>query len=180
MSFESPEHQGREQSPFLFFNADTSKQYSLPANVASFLRSLANAAGGWTLYVCEYIDRVVEMAKRQQGKESTVRYTIVGPLQEDGSTLEPSTPDDVIDISSLQEQIAQSYEGKLGWYNLREKRRNIVSTLGKDFLAELDQILGVDTAGLQAGDEKPFLGVNTDLANAMSIYADILFHKKRR
>lgn len=53
-----------------------------------------------------------------------------------------------------------------------ERRNMVLDSYGRDIVLRLESCLEVDSLGIEAGDSRPFLGVNKDLVLALSHYCD--------
>ncbi len=112
-----------------------------------------------------YITRLMHVACFQQDeyKGRTPGTHFVPQLKED---------EDPVEVSSSIESITRTYEGSKGMKNFIKARDDLINEVGEDLVLKIEKILGVDSGGIDGGDDRPLLGVDTEMVKALSHYRD--------
>ena len=158
--------QKREEEKLFSFK-DTYGEYQIPEGLKLLIDQNPDLA------IQVYITRLAHTASSQiddyKGREDKTHFTPV--IRKGQNSVETST---------FVENISRVFEGKEGIKNFIDARDDLIASGGRDFVLRLESFLGVDSRGVEAGDEKPLLGVNervlVSLAhyhNKMSFYDEI-------
>ena len=172
-----PESEHEGQLPFLF--KDKYGSYEMPMEVRQVCDDLTKKEH---FAISNYLTRLAHVASYQKeerdeklgfkkDKKST-SFELLGRVDEDHVTtpIDKLEIDDVIEANNVLGAIARSYQGKQGMANLVEARNNAIKAYGRDIVLKLELFLGVDSGGIDAGDEKPLLGVNKEMVIAVVHY----------
>lgn len=85
---------------------------------------------------------------------------------------DPAKHDDRIKktTKALIRRFDQCYEGKMGNKRVQESREDLAAQITRETLSLWEAWLGVDTRGVEAGDNRPYLGVNLDRVCSLLYY----------
>lgn len=91
----------------------------------------------------------------------------------------PESIDDIAEqsnrVSNFADQLEQHYgsaEGIRAWKD--DLRRKCIEKYGAEDFRTFEELIGVDSRGLDVGDPKPFLGVNLEVLRATGAYTEAL------
>ena len=77
---------------------------------------------------------------------------------------------DPVSADDALKELSKTYEGEGGMGKFIEARKELLELCGSEFVLELEQYLGVDSRGLEAGDKRPLLGVDRKTGVALAHY----------
>lgn len=151
----------REEEPSLDFKfKDKYGEYKIPENLKQ-LCDKKFSKNGWILV---YLTKLVHTASSQQANYKDGSQIVHYELQEQESE------EQAVSGSSLFESVSKSYEGSQGMENFTEARDELIKIFGNEDVLQLESMLKVDSAGVDAKDENPLLGVDIKAAVALSHY----------
>lgn len=147
------------QKTFAF--KDTYGRWEMPLGLKEIIDALFRE-NKITLIMNFYLTRLAHVAGAQQdarkGKEDNPFIPNVRKGQ------------DPVESSIVWESYARKFEGVEGMATLIEARNGVIDVVGLETVRQLESYLKVDSAGLEAGDPKPLLGVDMNIARALHHY----------
>lgn len=145
----------REPKPDFLFKDDYGEY-----KISEDLKQLCDDKFNDNNWILVYLARLAHVASGQQaeykGDAEVSHYGLDGG--------------DPVEGSALLESVSRSYEGREGMTNFIEARDELIRIHGNDVVLQLESILKVDSAGVEAGDERPLLGLDKKMVASLSHY----------
>lgn len=151
----TPENE--ESKPFRF--KDKYNEFQIPRGLKLLVDQKPDLGTlGSYLYV------LVHVSSSQQAEYKHTENVHFTPQLKEG--------EDPIRISNVFEKLSKAYEGSEGMEKFIGVRKELLDLCGHEFVLELERYLGVDSQGIEAGDERPLLGVDMEIIKNLAHYIE--------